>query len=63
VILDAVISPTGCIRSVRVGRSVAPDLDAAAMIAVGQWRYTPTLLHGKPVPVLMTVTVNFRLSR
>jgi TonB family protein len=63
VILDAVISPTGCIRSVRVSRSVAPDLDAAAMIAVGQWRYTPTLLRGTPVPVLMTVTVNFRLSR
>lgn len=63
VILEAVISPAGCVRSARVVRGVSPDLDAVAMIAVGQWRYTPTLLDGKPVPVIMTVTVNFRLSR
>jgi hypothetical protein len=24
--------------------------------------YTPTLLNGVPVPVIMTVTVNFKLS-
>jgi len=28
-----------------------------------RWRYTPTLVDGEPVPVIMTVTVNFRLSR
>ena len=26
-----------------------------------QWQYTPTLLNGVPVPVIMTVTVNFTL--
>jgi TonB family protein len=62
VILVAVISSTGCIRSARVVRGVSPDMDAAALIAVGQWRYTPTLVRGKPVPVIMTVTVNFRLN-
>ena len=30
------------------------------MKAVKQWRYTPTLLSGTPVPVIMTVTVNFK---
>ena len=30
--------------------------------AVRQWVYTPTLLNGVPVPVIMTVTVNFKLS-
>jgi protein TonB len=30
--------------------------------AVKQWVYTPTLLNGVPVPVIMTVTVNFKLS-
>jgi protein TonB len=29
---------------------------------VRQWRYTPTLLNGTPVPVVMTVTVNFQLK-
>ena len=34
---------------------------AAAVEAVKQWEYTPTLLNGVPVPVIMTVTVNFTL--
>jgi protein TonB len=29
---------------------------------VRQWTYTPTLLNGVPVPVIMTVTVNFTLK-
>ena len=36
-------------------------LDAAALTAVGQWSYTPSLLNGVPVPVIMTVTVTFKL--
>lgn len=39
-----------------------PPLDEAALEAVRQWVYTPTLLNGVPVPVMMTVTVNFKLS-
>lgn len=42
-------------------RSV-PLLDDAAIPAVRQWRYTPTLLNDVPVPVVMTVTVNFTLQ-
>ena len=61
VILEAVISPQGCISSTEVVRSVEPQLDVAAVRSVAQWRYTPTLLNGIPVPVVMTVTVNFRL--
>jgi protein TonB len=38
-------------------------LDAAAVTAVRQWKFTPTLLNGTPVPVVMTVTVNFTLRR
>jgi len=38
-----------------------PLLDAAAIDAVRQWRFTPTLLNGQPVPVVMTVTVAFKL--
>jgi protein TonB len=36
-----------------------PPLDQAALDAVKQWRFTPTERDGIPVPVIMTVTVNF----
>jgi TonB family protein len=61
VILEVTISPQGKITDVAVLRGI-PLLDAAAIEAVRQWEYTPTLLNGVPVPVIMTVTVNFRLS-
>jgi TonB family protein len=61
VLLDATISRSGCVREVRVLRGHAM-LSAAAVSAVAGWRYTPTLLDGVAVPVIMTVTVNFRLQ-
>ena len=60
VILECTISPEGTVTDVRVLRGI-PLLDQAAIDAVKQWVYTPTLLEGKPVPVIMTVTVNFKL--
>jgi TonB family protein len=62
VILEATISTDGCVRAARVLRSVKPALDVAALTAVSGWRFTPTLLDGVPVPVIMTVTVNFALQ-
>ena len=38
------------------------NIDAAALDAVKQWVFTPTTLNGQPVPVIMTVTVNFTLQ-
>jgi TonB family protein len=61
VILECVISPAGDVESARVLRSV-PLLDQAAIDAVKQWQYTPTMLNGVAVPVIMTVTVNFSLQ-
>jgi protein TonB len=61
VILECTISPQGKVTDVKVLRGI-PLLDQAAMEAVRQWVYTPTLLNGVPVPVIMTVTVNFKLS-
>ena len=60
VILEATISEDGTVTNVRVLRSIQL-LDGAAMDAVRQWRFTPTLLNGQPVPVVMTVTVTFNL--
>jgi protein TonB len=62
VILEAIISERGTVEQVRVLRS-SPLLDAAAVDAVRGWRYTPTLLNGQPVQVLMTITVQFSLHR
>jgi len=62
VIMDCLITPEGKITAIRMLRGI-PLLDAAAIEAVRQWEYTPTLVDGKPVPVIMTITVNFRLSR
>ena len=61
VILECRVSPKGKVEDVKVLRGI-PLLDRAAIEAVKQWVYTPTLLEGVAVPVIMTVTVNFRLS-
>lgn len=58
VILEALIDASGAVRSARVLRSI-PLLDQAALDAVQQWRFTPTLLNGAPTPVVITLTVNF----
>jgi len=61
VILEALIDDSGTVANARVMRSV-PLLDAAALEAVSQWVFTPTELNGRPVAVIMTVTVNFTLQ-
>ncbi len=58
VIAEIVVSEQGEVVDARVVRSV-PLLDDAALAAVRTWRYDPTLVNGQPVPVRMTVTVNF----
>jgi protein TonB len=60
VVIEAVIGPTGEVVDARVLRS-KPLLDEAALVAVKQWRYTPTLLGGVPMSVILTVTVTFSL--
>ena len=61
VIIEATIGPNGKVQEAKVLRSI-PLLDAAALDAVRQWEFTPTLLNGVPVPVIMTVTVNFTVA-
>jgi protein TonB len=61
VIIEATIGPSGKVESAKVLRSI-PLLDQAALDAVKQWVFTPTLLNGVPVPVIMTVTVQFTLQ-
>ena len=62
VVLDCTISNEGRVVDVKVLSGHAL-LQAAAVDAVRQWVYRPTLLNGVPVPVVMTVTVHFTLDR
>ena len=62
VIIEATIGVDGHVVDARVLRSVQL-LDNAALDAVRQWGFTPTLLNGVPIPVIMTVTVTFKLTR
>jgi len=61
VIIEATIDVNGRVQDAKILRSI-PLLDASALDAVRQWQYTPTLLNGMPVPIIITVTVNFKLN-
>jgi periplasmic protein TonB len=62
VILQCLINAQGRVDNVELLRGV-PMLDEAAVEAVKQWVYTPTLVGGVPVAVVMTVTVSFVLHQ
>jgi TonB family protein len=61
VILELTIDPAGKVTMVNVLRSI-PALDQAAVDAVRQWEFAPTLLNGKPTAVTMDVSLTFSLA-
>ena len=62
VLLYAVVGMDGRPLQLQVLNSqVNPDLARAAVEAVGQWRYQPTLLNGETVEIDTVITVNFKL--
>jgi protein TonB len=61
VIIELTLATDGTVADANVLRSI-PMLDQAALDAVRQWEYEPTLLNGEPVQVILTVTVNFSLQ-
>jgi periplasmic protein TonB len=60
VTLEVTVGEEGDVTAVRVLHGNVL-LDEAAVAAVRQWKYSPTLLNGEPVPVLALVTVIFTL--
>jgi protein TonB len=62
VIIEAIIGLDGSVQDARILRS-RPMLDQAALDAVRQWRYTPASFNGRTIPVIITVTVTFTLSK
>ena len=61
VVLSAKIGTDGTVQNVQPV-SGPPELCTAATDAVRRWTYRPYLLNGKPVMVITTVVVNFRLN-
>jgi TonB family protein len=59
VIIEARIGADGSVEAAHVIKSI-PLLDRAALDAVKQWKFAPTLMNGVPTPVIMTVTISFK---
>jgi len=60
VIVDVTVGTDGRVEDAKVSRSI-PLLDQAALDAVKQWLFTPTLVQGVPARVVFAVAVNFTL--
>jgi Ca-activated chloride channel family protein len=61
VMVEISVDENGNVAQARVIRG-HPLLDEAAVNAVKQWKYSPTLLNGVPIPVVATATVVFNPS-
>jgi TonB family protein len=59
VMCEIVIDEKGRVSDAKVTQSV-PMLDEAALTAVRTWRFTPSVLNGRAVPVRLQVQVNFQ---
>jgi len=59
--VEGVISKDGTLIGTKVISSPDPGLTQAAMDAISQWRYRPSLLDGQPIEVLTTIDVNYSL--
>jgi TonB family protein len=61
VFMDVTIDEEGNVTDAKVTKG-HPLLNDSAVMAVKQWKYSPTLLNGKPVPVTGNVWVDFKLK-
>jgi len=62
VILEIIVDKQGNVRSWKVLRPLSLGLTEAAIDAVKQWKYEPPMYNGRPVEVLITVTMRFSLQ-
>ena len=59
--LELVVGANGSVESVSVIKGI-PLITDAAIQAVRQWKYAPTVVNGTAVPVKMTTKVTFNLN-
>jgi periplasmic protein TonB len=59
--VSIIVDSNGYPQNPRILRSLGMGLDEKALDAVRGYRFKPAMKDGKPVPVMITVEVNFRL--
>ena len=60
-VLRIVVNEKGLPEILQIVRGLEEGLDIQALVAVASWRFDPALRDGKPVPVLINVSVTFHL--
>jgi TonB family protein len=60
-LISLIVDTEGKQRNIRVARKLGMGLDEKAIEAVSQFRFKPAMKDGVPVPVSLTIEVNFRL--
>ena len=61
VVIQATIGPDGKVKEAVVIRSL-PGFDQAALDAVRQWEYAPTMFNGSPIAIILTIVLNFGIQ-
>lgn len=62
VIVEAIVNKRGSVENLKLVQGLGFGLDEAAMQAIRSWRFQPATLHGEPVSVYYTLTVNFQID-
>jgi TonB family protein len=62
VLMECIVKADGTVGEQKIVKSLDPDLDQAALDAAAQWLFEPGTRNGKPVNVLVTITIAFRLK-
>jgi TonB family protein len=57
--IATILLPDGSLDDLVVLSAPSRDLAVAALVAVRQWRYSPTQLDGEPVETSFTIDVKF----
>jgi periplasmic protein TonB len=61
VVLNAVVGVDGRVHDARVARSLGMGLDEKALDIVKRWKFEPGKKDGRPVPVAMSLEIQFNL--
>jgi TonB family protein len=61
VLLHATVGTDGTASDISVAKGLGLGLDEKAVDCLKQWRFRPAYRDGQPVPVKVTVEINFRL--
>lgn len=59
--LECIVETDGTVSAIRVTTPLDPDLDAAAVAALNQWRFKPALKDGKAVRASIDVEMTFTM--